>query len=404
MTTPRPPYLAVAVTGAGWHPLAWREPDARPAELLSAKYWTEVVGVADRARIDLVTIADTFRRRPPTTDDIDRPISELAAGRLDSVLVASRVAPTTAHVGLLPTVIATHTEPFHSAKAIATLDYVGRARAGVTVDVAAGAVEARLFGRRTLPTDVHRRDDELFAEATEYAEVLRRLWDSWEDDAEIRDVETGRFVDRDKLHYIDFEGRFFSVRGPSITPRPPQGRPVVAAATTSAAASVAFAGASADIAFVGAHDRVAAARAVDAVRAAQSTAGRDGDTVHVFADLLVHLDDRESAAADRRARLDLGLGTPYTGGTPVFAGTVAGLADLIAELTDPAVGVTGIRLRTATIPHDLLQITTRLVPELERRKLFRVSDTTSTLRDRLGLGTAANRYTRTSATTGGARQ
>ncbi|SHW59784.1 Putative FMNH2-utilizing oxygenase [Mycobacteroides abscessus subsp. abscessus] len=54
-------------------------------------------------------------------------------------------------------------------------------------------------------------------------EVVRRLWDSWEDDAEIRDVATGRFIDRDKLHYIDFEGRFFSVKGPSITPRSPQG-------------------------------------------------------------------------------------------------------------------------------------------------------------------------------------
>ena len=59
--------------------------------------------------------------------------------------------------------------------------------------------------------------------------MVRRLWDSWEDDAVIRDVATGRFVDRDKLHYIDFTGKYFSVKGPSITPRPPQGQPVVAA-------------------------------------------------------------------------------------------------------------------------------------------------------------------------------
>ena len=70
---------------------------------------------------------------------------------------------------------------------------------------------------------------EHFDEAADYVEVLRRLWDSWEDDAEIRDVATGRFIDRDKLHYIDFEGRWFAVKGPSITPRPPQGQPVVAA-------------------------------------------------------------------------------------------------------------------------------------------------------------------------------
>ena len=64
-------------------------------------------------------------------------------------------------------------------------------------------------------------------EAADFIEVVRRLWDSWEDDAEIRDVSTGRFVDRDKLHYIRFEGPWFSVRGPSITPRPPQGQPIV---------------------------------------------------------------------------------------------------------------------------------------------------------------------------------
>jgi len=68
----------------------------------------------------------------------------------------------------------------------------------------------------------------LFDEAGDFVEVVRRLWDSWEDDAVIRDVTTGRYVDRDKLHYIDFTGRCFSVKGPSITPRPPQGQPVVA--------------------------------------------------------------------------------------------------------------------------------------------------------------------------------
>ena len=70
---------------------------------------------------------------------------------------------------------------------------------------------------------------DLFEEAADYVEVFRRLWDSWEDDAEIRDVATGRFVDRDKLHYIDFESRLFAVKGPSITPRPPQGQPLVTA-------------------------------------------------------------------------------------------------------------------------------------------------------------------------------
>ncbi|NED67182.1 LLM class flavin-dependent oxidoreductase, partial [Streptomyces sp. SID10244] len=218
-------------------------------------------------------------------DDLDRPAAELAAGRLDSVLVAARVAPTTSRVGLVPTVVATHTEPFHAAKAIATLDYVGRARAGVLVEVADTDPDARLFGRRTLPAESAERQRELFSESTEYVEVLRRLWDSWEDGAEIRDVSTGRFVDRTKLHHIDFEGRFFSVRGPSITPRPPQGQPVIAATTAAGAAAVDFVGAAADIGFVAAHDRPSATRAVAAVRDAQSRAGREDEQVHVLADL-----------------------------------------------------------------------------------------------------------------------
>ena len=145
------------------------------------------------------------------------------AGRPDAVLVAARVAPVTRHIGLIPVATVTHTEPFHISKAIATLDFISHGRAGWQVRVSGSPHEAALFGRR----DVAGAD--LFDEADDAVEVVRRLWDSWEDDAVIRDVATGRFVDRDKLHYIDFAGKYFSVKGPSITPRPPQGQPVVAA-------------------------------------------------------------------------------------------------------------------------------------------------------------------------------
>src|SRR3954449_4657469 len=91
--------------------------------------------------------------------------------------------------------------------------------------------------------------EDLFAEAGDWVEVVRRLWDSWEDDDEIRDVATGRFVDREKLDYIDFAGRFFSVKGPSITPRPPQGQPVVAALVHQAL-PYELVGRSADVGFV----------------------------------------------------------------------------------------------------------------------------------------------------------
>ncbi len=182
---------------------------------------------AEQGLLDFVTFEDalslqsTSRRGPDGRTDQVR-------GRLDATLIAARVAPLTTSIGLIPTVTVTHTEPFHISKAIATLDWVSSGRAGVRVKVSSRPDEAAHFGRRTLPDGPELIGD-LFAEATDYVEVIRRLWDSWEDDAEIRDVATGRFVDTGKLHYINFAGRWFSVKGPSITPRPPQGQPLVAA-------------------------------------------------------------------------------------------------------------------------------------------------------------------------------
>ena len=115
-------HLAVALDGAGWHPAAWREPRARPGELLTARYWTDVVAEAQRGLLDFVTIEDGFSVQSSRTDEV--------TGRLDAVLIAARVAPLTRGIGLVPTVIVTHTEPFHVSKAIATLDYASKGRAG----------------------------------------------------------------------------------------------------------------------------------------------------------------------------------------------------------------------------------------------------------------------------------
>ncbi|MGW7789101.1 LLM class flavin-dependent oxidoreductase, partial [Streptomyces tricolor] len=234
-TTPAPLHLAVALDGTGWHPASWREPVARPRDLFTAGYWADLVTEAERGLLDFVTFEDGLGPQSSLLLAPDERTDQVR-GRLDAVLIASRVAPLTRRIGLVPTVVTTHTEPFHISKAIATLDYVSAGRAGVRVRTTARPDEAAHFGRRTKPRidgfddpDAQQVVADLFDEAADYVEVVRRLWDSWEDDAEIRDAATGRFVDRDKLHYIDFEGRFFSVKGPSITPRPPQGQPLVTA-------------------------------------------------------------------------------------------------------------------------------------------------------------------------------
>ncbi len=392
-------HVAVALDGAGWHPAAWREPDARPAELFTAGYWRDLAAEAERGTLDFVTIEDGLR---PQSEDhfVPDERTDRVRGRLDAVLIAARIAPTTRHLGFVPTAIVTHTEPFHLSKAIATLDYVSGGRAGIRVQVSARADEAAHFGRREFPTlQVDRLDDpdvqqlisDRFDEAADYVEVLRRLWDSWEDDAEIRDVATGRFIDRDKLHYIDFEGRWFSVKGPSITPRPPQGQPVVAA-LGHAAVPYRLIARSSDIGFVTPRDAAEASEIVGLIRAEQDAAGRGGDTVHVFGDLVVVLDDTEPAAIDRLGRLNERAGVEYVSDARIFTGTPAQLADLL--LAGQEAGLTGFRLRPATVPHDLAQITRGLVPELRRRGAFRTAYPagSTTLRDRLGLPRPANRY------------
>ncbi|MFB7998636.1 LLM class flavin-dependent oxidoreductase [Streptomyces sp. NPDC056002] len=393
-------HLAVALDGAGWHPAAWREQVSRPRELFTARYWADLVQEAERGLLDFVTIEDGLGPQSSHFTEPDARTDQVR-GRLDAVLIAARVAPLTRHIGLVPTVVATHTEPFHISKAIATLDYVSSGRAGLRVQVSARPNEAAHFGRRTFPAlSVEDLDSpqakelagDLFDEAADHIEVVRRLWDSWEDDAEIRDVATGRFIDRDKLHYIDFEGRHFSVRGPSITPRPPQGQPVVSAL---AHRSVPFqlVARSADIGFVTPHDADQARAVVNEIRTAQAAAGRADEPVHVFGDLVVFLDDDPAAAAARRERLDSLAGHPYTSDARIFTGTPAQLADLLQEFQQA--GLTGFRLRPGVVGHDLPAITQGLVPELQRRGRFRSAYEADTLRGLLGLARPANRYAAT---------
>ena len=395
--SPTPIHLAVALDGAGWHPAAWREADARPAELFDAGYWADLVAEAERGLLDFVTVEDSLGLQSDDHFDPDYR-TDRVRGRLDAVLIAARIAPRTRGIGLVPTATVTQTEPFHVSKSIATLDYVSTGRAGVRVQISARDDVAAHFGRRALPRlsagaindpAVQQQINEYFTEAAEYVEVLRRLWDSWEDDAEIRDVATGRFIDRDKLHYIDFEGRWFSVKGPSITPRPPQGQPIVAA-LGHGGVSYQLIASSTDVGFVTPHDATQAADIAVEIGALQRAVGRGEDSVHIFGDLVVFLDGEPEAARARRRRLDDLAGTEYRSDAAIFVGTPTELADILQEWH--AAGLSGFRLRPATLPHDLIQITEGLVPELRSRGLFRTGYEAATLRGLLGLPRPANRY------------
>lgn len=348
-------HLAVALDGYGWHPEAWRHtPELQP--VTSGRYWSELAATAERGLLDFVTFDDALtaqRRRRPEIDP------RWLAGRPDAVLVASRVAPVTKHIGLIPVATVTHTEPFHVSKAIATLDFVSHGRAGWQVRVSGAPHEADLFGRRDI------RGADLFDEASDAVEVVRRLWDSWEDDAVIRDVATGRFVDRDKLHYIDFAGKYFSVKGPSITPRPPQGQPVVAA-LAHATPIYEFASRSTDLVFITPQDD-------DSLRAILA----DVAGLKVYADVFVTFDGTTDPRSDAL----------------VFDGTPTELVDLLLRWQGH--GVEGVRLRPAVNATDLRVIVDEVVPLLQQAGRFRTAyKDGETLRERLGLPIAENRYAR----------
>ncbi|WP_406222602.1 LLM class flavin-dependent oxidoreductase [Streptomyces canus] len=388
-------HLAVALDGTGWHPASWREPEARPRDLLTAGYWADLVAEAERGLLDFVTIEDGLGPQSSHFLDPDERTDQVR-GRLDAVLIASRIAPLTRHIGLVPTAVVTHTEPFHLSKAIATLDYVSTGRAGLRVQITARPGEAAHFGRRTIPRieaydspETQELVTDLFDEAADHVEAVRRLWDSWEDDAEIRDAATGRFIDRDKLHYIDFEGKHFSVKGPSITPRPPQGQPLVTALGHQTVPYRLIAR-QADVGYVTPHDTGQARAIVAEIRAEQETAGRADELLHVFGDLVVFLDDDPAEAAARRDRLDTLAGEPYQSDARIFTGTPSQLADLLGDFQ--AAGLTGFRLRPAVLGHDLPAITRGLVPELQRRGAFRTDYEADSLRGLLGLDRPANRY------------
>jgi alkanesulfonate monooxygenase SsuD/methylene tetrahydromethanopterin reductase-like flavin-dependent oxidoreductase (luciferase family) len=396
-----PVHLAVALDGTGWHPASWRHPAARPAEVFTPAYWVDLAQRAERGLLDFVTIEDGLALQSSLGSGRPDGRTDQIRGRLDAVLIAARVAPLTTRVGLVPSVTVTNTEPFHVSKAIATLDYVSSGRAGVRVQVSGRSHEAGHFGRRTFPEHVYRDRDrpemqavleDLFEEAGDYVEVLRRLWDSWEDDAEIRDATTGRFIDRDKLHYIDFEGRWFNVKGPSITPRPPQGQPVVTA-LAHATLPFRFGAEHADIVYVTPRDADQAGVIVAEVLAAHARSGRAPDDLRVFADLVVFLDDTETVAAERKARLDELDGREFRSDAHVFVGTPAQLGELLASWRSS--GLDGFRLRPGTLPHDLDAVANGLVPELQQRGLFRHGYDATTLRGHLGLSRPANRYATT---------
>lgn len=351
-------HLAVEIDGAGAHPAAWRVWGRAPADVLSAQVIRESVAVAETAGFALVTFDD---RVVPGADDV--------IGRLDAGTRAAFAANTTGIIGLGPTVAALTTEPFHLATQLASLDHASHGRAAWVVGVDNAADVHDAVG------SVPRDSAAAIREVRDVVDVARRLWDSWEDDAVIRDSATGRFLDPDKVHRTSFEGEFFSVVGPLITPRPPQGQVVVVADASLGVSD------QLDIALISEPDVPTVA-----VRAA---AARDAGAALVFAEVEVILDTEESTAATRSAELAVHTSWPDTGRFR-FEGSAGDLTEALTALADV---VDGVRLHPAVTSTDLDVIAAEVIPALSASGIHSPPAPGSTLRETLGLPWSRSRYT-----------
>ncbi|MBW0254281.1 LLM class flavin-dependent oxidoreductase [Cellulomonas sp. PS-H5] len=365
MTVP-PLLTGLDVDGAGAHPAAAALSGLAPADLVSGARLARAVRHAEHAGLTFVTFADAALAAVP---------GDPTRARLDAVTRAAFVARTTTAIGLVPEVPTTYPEPFHVATQLASLDLAGSGRSGWLAAVTPGDAAPAAYGRAPVA--------DLGREARDVVQVVRDLWDSWEDDAVIRDVATGRYVDRDRIHRVDFAGESFSVVGPLITPRPPQGQPVVLARAGDVAGPGRDGERLVDVVLVGGPD-AAGARA-----AAQAAADADPGARAVV-EVQVVLDAGGRTAADRLAELDAaGLWAPGTALRHV--GTAAGLHALLAELADdPAVA--GVRLLAAALDADLPVLARDVLPALRADRRAAAPRAGATLRDHLGLARPENRF------------
>lgn len=344
--------LILEVDGAGAHPAAWRLDPAGPANVLQASHTAKSVLAAESAGFHAVSFQDT-RLAPEHGPD----------ARLDAIQRAAYLGPLTHSIGLLPVADAIYTEPFHLATQLSALDSVSAGRGGWIVSGTGNPAEGAAVGRDAVAAE------DLRTEIADVVEVGRRLWDSWEDDAVIKDVDTGRYLDRTKVHYVDFTGQRFSIKGPAISQRPIAGQLPIFAPEQLAEGH--------DAVLFGAPD-------LDALlEAAHAGAG----TGRRFAEVEFLLDAAGESAAARLETLNCWENTE-----PAHARFVGSAEDFTAFLRTLLPLVSGVRLHPAVLSIDAAEFAALVLPELRKSQLLAPITTGNTLREVLGLPAATNQF------------
>ncbi|HEY0184291.1 MAG TPA: LLM class flavin-dependent oxidoreductase [Rhodopila sp.] len=207
-------HLNINILNAGFHVGAWRSPDSDPGAFLDVGHYVRAAQIAERGTFDAVFLADTpcFADRPEL-----RPYNAL-----EPTIVLATIAAMTERIGLICTASSTYNDPYNLARRLATLDLASRGRVGWNVVTTADPGASRNFGFDNAAA--HR---DRYERAAEFTQLVKALWDSWEDGALIGDKATGQLVDISRVHAVQHAGRYYKVRGPLNVPRSDQGHPVV---------------------------------------------------------------------------------------------------------------------------------------------------------------------------------
>lgn len=435
--------LGAFLMATGHHVAAWRHPDSVADAGVNFAHQKLLVQAAEAAKFDLVFVADS--------DGFWYGGNNAGMGRthagagFEPLTLWSALAAVTKHIGFVSTVSTTYNEPWHVARKFASLDLISGGRAAWNVVTSANEHAAPNFGRAEHPDHAAR-----YRRAVEFLDVVLGLWDSWEDDAFLRDKAQGEFFDPSKLHPLHHEGEFYHVRGPLTVPRSPQGHPVIVQAGSSEPGRD-LAARTAELVFTAQLRLEDAQEFYGDLKGRMARYGRHPDHLKIMPGIFPVVGQTQAEAeAKYQALQDLihpGVGLAMLagvgGGMDLTAFPVDGpvpqdlpvsethrsrqrlLLDLAARenltirqlymriagarghwtvIGTPAViadameewftrgAADGFNVMPPVLPGGLTDFVTLVLPELRRRGLFRTQYEGRTLRENLGLPFPANRY------------
>ena len=421
------------------HTGAWRYPGAFPDANFNFNHIKRFIQKLEYGKFDAFFMADHLAV-------LNMPINALKRSHtvtsFEPFTLLSALAGATERIGLIATGSTTFDEPYHVARRFASLDHISGGRAGWNIVTTANPDAALNFGR-----DEQMEHDERYRRAREFYDVVTGLWDSFADDAFVRDVENGLYFDPDKMHRLDHKGKYLSVRGPLNIARPIQGWPVIVQAGASEAGKQ-LAAETAEAVFTSGGSFATAQALYQDIKGRMDKLGRSRDNLKILPGAFVVVGDTDDDAKAKRARLDslvhydsaiaslsVALGTDASGFDPEgplpdipetnagksgrqrvidlarrdhltvrqlaqrvggfgglsFVGTPSTIADGMEEwLTGHACD--GFNIMFPFLPQGLDDFVDHVIPELQRRGIFRRDYEGKTLRENLGLPRPANRF------------